>query len=530
MTNSISDIAEADFILALGTNTTETHPVISLFIRRALARGATLVVADPRRTELAEMAAVHLQHRAGTDLALLNALAHVIICEGLYNREFVEQRTEGFEELQAAVLDYTPERVEKITGVPAEAIRRVARGYARADKATILYTMGITQHVTGTDNVLAVANLALLTGHIGRPGTGVNPLRGQNNVQGACDMGCLPDLLPGYQRVTDAAAREKFSAAWGRRVPEAPGLTVGEMFEAALAGRLRAMYIVGENPALSDPDADHVRRALERLDFLVVQDIFLSETAALADVVLPAACFAEKDGTFTNTERRVQLVRKAVDPPGRALPDWQIVCRLASAMGYPLNYPDAAAVMEEIARLTPPYGGISHRRLAAGGLQWPCPDPEHPGTPYLHARDFARGRGKFHAAKYLPPAEEPDDDYPLLLTTGRRLFHYHTGTMSRRVGGLEELLPEERVEVNPGDLAAAGLSDGEEAVLRSRRGAIRVRVRADETVPPGLVFVSFHFREVPVNRLTNPARDPRARIPELKVCAVRLERSGAPGT
>jgi len=525
MTNSIADIAEADFILAIGTNTTETHPVISLFIRKAVNKGATLVVADPRRTELAELAALHLQHRAGSDLALLNGLANVIIAEELWNKDFVTRRTEGFEALKEAVAAYTPEKVAEITGVPAETVRWVARRYAQAEKAMILYTMGITQHVCGTDNVLAIANLAMLTGHVGRPGTGVNPLRGQNNVQGACDMGCLPDVLTGYQRVTDAAAREKFAAAWGRPVPAEPGLTVGEMFEAALDGRVRAMYIVGENPLLSDPDAGHVRRALENLDFLVVQDIFLSETAALADVVLPAACFAEKDGTFTNTERRVQLVRKAVEPPGEALPDWQIVCRLAAALGYPMDYPNTAAVMEEIARLTPSYGGISHARLEKGGLQWPCPTPEHPGTPYLHAEKFTRGLGKFHPVAYVPPAEEPDNEFPLLLSTGRRLFHYHTGTMTRRAAGLEELLPAEYLEVNPADLAALGLAAGEEAVLRSRRGSLKVRVRASEAVPRGLVFTSFHFREVAINLVTNPARDPKAKIPELKVCAVRLEKA-----
>lgn len=525
MTNSIAEIPEADFIFAIGTNTTETHPVISLFVRRALRRGATLVVADPRRTELAGLATVHLAHRAGSDLALLNGLCHVIIKEGLWNREFVAQRTEGFEALREAVAKYPPEKVEAITGINAETIRRVAREYARAEKAMILYTMGVTQHICGTANVLAIANLALLTGHIGRPGTGVNPLRGQNNVQGACDMGGLPHVLTGYQSITDPAVREKFAAAWGRPLPATPGLTVGEMFEAALAGKVRAMYIVGENPVLSDPDGKHVAEALAGLDFLVVQDIFLSETAALADVVLPAACFAEKEGTFTNTERRVQLVRKAVDPPGEALPDWQIVCRLATAMGYPMTYPDAAAIMEEIARLTPSYGGISHRRLAQGaGLQWPCPTADHPGTPYLHAERFTRGLGKFHPVEYVPPAEEPDGNYPLLLTTGRRLFQYHTGTMSRRVAGLEALLPAEWLEVNPADLAALGLTDGEEARLSSRRGSLVVRVRASTAVPPGLVFTSFHFRELAINQLTNPARDPQAKIPELKVCAVRLEK------
>lgn len=527
MTNSIHEIAGADFILAIGTNTTESHPIISLQVRKALQeKGARLVVADPRKTEMAELADVHIQHRPGSDLALLNAMAHVIINEGLADTEFIAGRTEGFAEFAQGVAEYTPEYTEQVTGVPAETIRQVARAYATAERSAILYTMGITQHICGTDNVLAIANLAMAAGKVGRESTGVNPLRGQNNVQGACDMGGLPDVFPGYQKVTDPASREKFQQAWGVTLPPAPGLTVGEMMQAAHRGQVKGMYIIGENPVLSDPDANHVVEALENLDFLVVQDIFLSETARLADVVLPAASFAEKDGTFTNTERRVQRVRKAVEPPGQALPDWQVICRLSALMGYPMGYDHPADIMREIARVTPSYGGISYERLEAGGLQWPCPTPDHPGTPILHREKFSRGLGKFHGVHHIPPGEQPDAEYPLVLTTGRRLYHYHTGTMSRRAQGLEEICPEERLELNPRDAERFGIADGDHVRVLSRRGEIEITARITDRVQPGLVFASFHFWEAAVNKLTNAIYDPKAKIPELKVCAVQVKKVG----
>lgn len=525
MTNPISDVAGADFILAIGTNTTESHPIIGLQVKKAVRNGAILVVVDPRSTEVARLAHYHLRLKSGTDIALLNGLAHVIISEGLWNKEFVDSRTEGFEALKATVSRYTPEEVSALTGIDPATIREVARGYASAQKATILYTMGLTQHVCGTHNVFAVANLAMLCGHIGKPGSGVNPLRGQNNVQGACDMGALPNVLTGYQSVTVDEVRAKFAAAWGvDEIPAKPGLTVGEMIEAAGQGKIRAMYIMGENPVLSDPDADHVIHALDKLDFLVVQDIFLTETARLADVVLPAASFAEKDGTFTNTERRVQRVRKAIEPVGNAKPDWQIICAVARAMGYPMDYESPAQIMEEIARLTPSYGGISYQRLESRSLVWPCPAPDHPGTPILHVGKFARGLGKFHPVDYIPPDEEPDEEYPLILNTGRRHFHYHTGTMTLRTGALEEYYGQEYLEVNPADAKALGIADGERVRVVSRRGRVEVTARVVDTVPPGVVFTSFHFPEVAINRLTNSARDPVAKIPELKVCAVRVER------
>lgn len=523
MTNSIAEIAGADFILVIGSNTTEAHPVISLRIRQAIQRGATLVVVDPRKTELAELASEHLQLAAGTDIILLNSLVHVILKEALWNREFVESRCEDWEELKQAASAYAPAYAEQLTGIPAAVIEQTARDYAKATRATILYTMGLTQHVCGTDNVLALANLALLCGQIGRKSTGINPLRGQNNVQGACDMGALPNVYTGYQPVADTASRVKFSRAWGGPLPEEPGLTVGQMLDEARQGKLKAMYIVGENPIISDADANHVAAALNKLDFLVVQDIFLTETAALADVVLPAASFAEKDGTFTNTERRVQRVRQAIFPVGDSLPDWQIICALSNALGYPMSYHNPEEIFRELAKLTPPYAGISYERLEQGGIQWPCPAANHPGTQFLHQGQFIRGKGKFHAVHYLPPAELPDAAYPLLLNTGRRLFHYHTGSMTLRTG-LKEICPEERLELSLQDAMALGLSQGERVRVTSRRGEVVLAVQISERVPPGMVFASFHFPEAAINQLTNDARCPVAKIPEFKVCAVKIEK------
>lgn len=523
MTNSINEITGADFILACGTNTVECHPVISYKVNQAVRKGAQLVVFDPRLTDLARMAHEHLQLKPGTDIALFNGMMNVIINEGLWNKDFVESRTEGFEALKETVARYTPEYAAEITGVPADKIREVARAYARAEKATILYTMGVTQHTCGTHNVFAVANLAMLCGQIGRESTGVNPLRGQNNVQGACDMGALPNFLTGYQSVTDPAAREKFGKAWNCTISEKPGLTVGEMMEAAAHGEIKAMFIMGENPALSDADAGHVAEALKRLDFLVVQDIFLTETAEYADVVLPSACFAEKDGTFTNTERRVQRVHKAVEPPGEALADWEIICRLATAMGYSMSYNSPSEIMDEIAGLTPSYGGISFARLEERGIQWPCPTPDHPGTPFLHAEKFSRGLGKFNPVEYIPPDEVPDEEYPFVLSTGRRLFHYHTGTMTRK-GMLGEYFPADYLEINWEDAERLGLKDGDKVKVATRRGSIEIAARVTDSVPAGVIFTTFHFAETPVNVLTNPKFDAIAKIPEFKVCAARVEK------
>jgi len=427
MSNSISDFSKADLLFVIGSNTTECHPIIGRIIRQRVKNGdAKLIVVDPRSIDLAKLSDIHLQHRPGTDVALLNAMMHVIIEESMENRKFIADHTEGFEELKATVKDYSPEMAEGITGIAASDIVEAARLFARTDKAAILYGMGITQHTTGTDNVKSIANLLMLTGNIGREGTGFSPLRGQNNVQGACDMGALPNVFPGYQKVDDPDIKSKFEAAWNCTLCNQPGLPVTEIINAAHDGTIKAMYIAGENPMMSEPALGHARQALDRISFMVVQDIFPTETAVVADVVLPAALFAEKDGTFTSTERRVQKLRKAVDPPGQAKPDWQIVAELAARMGYPFSYKNTGEIMQEVSSLVPIYGGIVHDRLDGVGLQWPCSDMAHPGTPILHKNRFTRGRGKFHSVEYRPAAESVSTEFPLILTTGRVLEHWHT--------------------------------------------------------------------------------------------------------
>ncbi len=526
MTNSINEIHGAAGIMAIGTNTTVAHPIIALEIKKAIRQGAKLIVANPRKINLVRYANLWLQYNPGTDVALLMGMMRVILDEGLLNTSFIEERCENFDAFKESLNGFDLDFVERVTGVPGEKIAQAARMYATNSPATILYAMGITQHSHGTDNVIAIANLAMLTGNIGKPSTGVNPLRGQNNVQGACDMGALPNVYPGYQSVTDPSIREKFEIAWGCSLPANPGLTLTEILDAAYQGKIKALYLVGENPVLSDADAMHVQEALAKLDFFVVQDIFLTETAQLAHVVLPAATFAEKDGTFTNTDRRVQLVRKAVEPVGDTRADWWITSQIGQRMGSKgFNFAHPLEIMEEIARLTPSYGGISYERLENGGLQWPCPTKEHPGTPILHTAQFARGKGRFMPLEYKPPMELPDDDYPLLLTTERNLYHFHTGTMSRKVAGLNTLRNEELVEINPKDASALGIADGEMIKVISRRGKVNAKAMVTEASPEGVISMSFHFAESPTNQLTNPALDPIAKIPELKVCAVRVERN-----
>ncbi|HEY55998.1 MAG TPA: formate dehydrogenase subunit alpha, partial [Dehalococcoidia bacterium] len=440
MTNSISEIGHAQCILAIGTNTTSAHPVIGFDVKRAVRRGASLIVANPREIDLVRYAELWLGHQPGTDVALLMGMMRVIVDEALFDSEFINQRCENFAALKDSLKGFDLTTVAEITGVSRDKIARAARLYATYKPATILYAMGITQHSHGTDNVMATANLAMLTGNIGKPGTGVNPLRGQNNVQGACDLGALPNVYPGYQAVTDPQVKARFEAAWGGSLSPKPGLAVTEMIEYA-GDRIKAAYIMGENPALSEPDAKRAQEALARFDFLVVQDIFLSETAEIADVVLPGASFAEKDGTFTNTERRVQRIRKAIELVGDSRPDWLITCQIAKRLGgRGFDFTHPGEIMEEISALTPIYGGISYERLEAGGLQWPCPTPEHPGTPILHTRQFTRGKGQFIPLEYKPPMELPDEEYPLILTTGRSLFHWHTGTVSRKVKGLNAFM------------------------------------------------------------------------------------------
>lgn len=527
MTNSIEEIRRAPLIFVIGSNTTDCHPVIGILIRQAVASGeTTLIVADPRKISLARAAHIHLQQRPGTDVALINAMMRVILDEGLEDKTFIAERTEDFDKLRAAVADWSPEAAETITGVPADAIRRAARLFAKAPSASIVYSMGITQHTTGVDNVLSLANLSMLTGNIGKECAGMNPLRGQNNVQGSCDMGALPNVYSGYQRVDEPAIREKFERAWNVQLPDKGGLTLVEMLNASVEKKVRGLYVMGENLMLSDPDINHVREALQALDFLVVQDIFLTETAELADVVLPACAFAERDGTFTNTERRVQRVRKAVLPPGQAREDWRILCDVAGRMGYPMTYADVAAVFNEIAALTPIYGGITYDRIETTGLQWPCPTPDHPGTKFLHRDRFTRGKGKFHAVRFIPPHELPDAEYPFVLTTGRLLEHWHTGSMTRRCEVLDERVPHGAIEINPGDAERLGVRSGDAVTATSRRGRIELPADVTDRTGPGVVFLAFHFREHPANALTIAALDPVAKIPELKVCAVNVTKAG----
>jgi len=527
MTNSINEIVNASCILAIGTNTTEAHPVIGLEIRRAVNKGAKLIVANPREIELTRFATLWLRHHPGSDVALLMGMMRVIVDEGLLDSSFIDERCENYDAFRESLNNFDLSFVEETTGVPREQVIEAARMYATNKPSTLLYAMGITQHSHGTDNVIATANLAMLTGNIGKPSTGVNPLRGQNNVQGACDLGALPNVYPGYQAVSDPAIREKFENAWECSLNPSPGLTITEIVEAAYQQQIKALYLVGENPMLSDPDANHAQEALNKLEFLVVQDIFLSETARLADVVLPAASFAEKDGTFTNTERRVQRVRKAIEPIGNCKPDWWITCQIAQRMGNNgFYYANPSQIMNEIASLTPSYGGISYERLENGGLQWPCPTPEYSGTPILHVGLFSRGKGHFIPLEYKPPMELPDDEYPLMLTTGRSLYHFHTGTLTRKVNGLNVIRGEELVEINPKDALALDIADGDMVKVSSRRGQISAKAKVTEVSPSGVVFMTFHFAESPTNQLTNPALDPVSKIPELKVCAVKIKKSG----
>ena len=527
MTNTIADIEEADVILVTGSNTTENHPVISSVVKRAVTRrGAKLIVVDPRRIKLVDFADKWLRQNLGTDVAWLNGLMHVIIKEDLHDKSFVENRTEGFEELKAMVEKFTPEYVSEITGIPAKDIVEAARLYAGARAASILYCMGITQHVTGTDNVKCLASLAMLCGNLGNRGGGVNPLRGQNNVQGACDMGGLPNVFSGYQPVNDPGAISKMEKAWGvSGLSDKPGLTVTQMLPKAHTGEFKSMYIIGENPLVSDADLNHAEECFSHLDFLVVQDIFMTETAKMADVVLPSCCFAEKDGTFANTERRVQRVRKAVEPPGEVWEDWRITAEIATRMGFDMGYENAAAVFDEITRVTPSYGGITWDRIEKEGLHWPCPAADHPGTPILHTEAFPIGKGKFFPIDFLPPAETTDDEYPLYMTTGRVLYHYHTGSMTRKTDGLNERAPESFVEMSRADADKYGLADGDRVKVASRRGEIEVLLSVSDKAVDGTVFIPFHYAEAAANRLTNSALDPVSKIPELKVCAVRISKA-----
>ncbi|MCQ3930046.1 MAG: formate dehydrogenase subunit alpha [Chloroflexi bacterium] len=537
MSNSIAEMEYLDTFIVTGSNTTETHPVISLFLKRAVRQnGAKLIVIDPRQIELTDFATLWLRQKPGTDVAVYQAMAHVIVAEKLYNADFISRRTEDFNDYIESLEQFTPEWAEEISGVPAEQIRQAARMYAQADRAAFYWGMGISQSTHGTDNALALTNLALLTGHIGKPGTGLNPLRGQNNVQGCSDSGGLPNVFTAYQKITDPAIRGKFETAWHTALSPDPGLTVTEMVDGALLGKIRAMVVMGENPLMSEPNLAHARHAMEHLDFTMCIDIFMNETSELADVILPSASFAEKDGTFTNSDRRVQRVRQALPAYGDSRPDWQIVCEIATRMEKILgvehsagfDYPDAEAIWEEMRFLTPDFYGITYERLEReGGVHWPCPSLDHPGTPYLFEHDFPRGRGKFWALEYGTDSELPDAEYPYHLTTGRVLFHWHGGTMTRP-SKLNEIFPEPILEMHPDDAHTLELVSGDWVEVTSRRGSVVCRVMVTGRSPVGTVFLPFHFVEAAANLLTLDKIDPRAKIPDFKMAAVRLRKTDAP--
>jgi len=524
MTNSIDELKDSACIFAIGSNTPEAHPLIGWRILTAKDKGAKIIVCDPRKIDMARYADIHIQHYPGTDIALLNCLMNVIISEGLEDKEYVKARTEDFEELKKVVAKYTPEYTEPIVGVSARLLVKAARLYATTKPAAIVYTLGITEHTVGTENVMSVANLAMLTGNVGVESGGVNPLRGQNNVQGACDMAALPNVYPGYQKVDDPEIQDKFEKAWGVKLSPKPGLTLTDQIIQAREGKIKGLYIIGEDPLTSDPNITLVRKALENMEFLVVHEIYMSPTAQMADVVLPGASFAEKTGTFTNSERRVQLINKAIEPICSSRGDWEIVCDVATRMGYPFEYADTAEVMDEIASLTPIYGGISHDRIRKVGLQWPCLDKSHPGTKYLHKGKFSRGLGKFHGIEHKPPAEVPDEQYPFILSTGRMRFHYNVGTMSRRTHLLDREFGFMFVEVNTADGERLGIKDMDDCTVSTRRGELTVKARVSDRVKKGVLWMPFHFVEAPANLLTNDAFCPIARTGEYKACAAKLEK------
>jgi len=530
-TNPLADLHGAKCIFVIGSNTTEAHPVAGSLLRRLADNGATLIVADPRKIDLTKHADLWLSQKSGTDVPLLMGMARVIIEEGLHDSNFIASRCENFDDFKAVLKYYDLDTVESITGVPKEQIVRAARLYATGGPAIIIYSLGITEHSHGVDNVMGVANLALLTGNVGKPSAGVMPMRGQNNVQGACDMGCGPTAYQGYQRVNDPEIRKKFEEAWGVPLREEPGLYLVDFFNQALEGNVKALYCVGMDVAYSIADANRVQEALRKMEFVVFQDIFLTDSAQFADVVLPAASFAEKDGTFTNLERRVQLIRKAIEPIGESKPDWWITCEIARRMGARgFDFTNAAEIMDEIARLTPSFAGISFARLEAGGIQWPCFGPDHPGTPRLHVEKFntPTGLGHLSPLKYRPSAESADEDYPFILTTGRSLYHFHLA-MTSKVPGLMEIEPEETVRLNPVDAERLGIADGDMVRVTSRRGALDVRAKITDVVKPSTLHMTFHFYDQPTNVLTNQALDPVSKTPEYKVTAVRIEKVPAEG-
>ncbi|SNS09927.1 formate dehydrogenase (NADP) alpha subunit [Anaerovirgula multivorans] len=523
MTNSIAEIKDAEVIFITGSNTTENHPVIGAQVRQALKKGAKLIVADPREIPLAKDADVYLKIKPGTSIALSNAMIHVILEESLEAKEYIANNTEGFDKLQEVVKKYTPEYAAEICGVDAETIREASRLYASTVKASILYCMGITQHHNGTESVMSLSNLALVTGNLGRESSGVNPLRGQNNVQGACDMGALPNVFTGYQSVTNPDIVAKFEKAWGVKLSDKPGLTIPDAVHGAEHGDVKVLYVFGENPMVSDPDTAHVKKALEKT-FLVVQDLFLTETAELADVVFPAAAFAEKDGTFANTERRIQRVRKAINPPGEAKADWEIFTELMNRLGYEANYSSAEDIFNEIRTVTPQYAGITYNRIEKEGIQWPCPTEDHPGTKFLHVGKPARGAGLFVPVEFEESPELSSDEYPLVMTTGRVLYQYHTTTMTAKTDGINQMAPGHYIEMNSKLATAKGIQDGDMVKVTSRRGSITTKAIVTDIVDENVVFIPFHWTEG-ANVLTNgEVLDKYCKIPGLKVTGVKVEK------
>jgi formate dehydrogenase major subunit len=526
MTNSFADFPKAKMFFVIGSNMTEAHPVASTFLKNAVQNGAKLIVVDPRATALTDFADMHLPLKVGSDIALLNGLMHVLITENLYDEKYVNSCTVGFEELKAKVMEYPPERAAEISGIPAGKIRETARFLASIKPAMLIYTLGITEHTCGVNNVMSCANLQMLLGNVGFECGGVNPLRGQNNVQGACDMGALPNVYPGYQKVEDPAAREKFEQAWGVKLPDKNGLMMPDMMDGLANGKIKAFWVFGENLANTEPDIRHVEHCLESAEFMVCNDIFPTETTRFADVIFPAAAWSEDGGTFTNSERRVSLVRKAVAPPGKAKPNWWVFKEVAKRMGQDWESKSGKEIWDnEISMLAPQMTGIKYGRISKDGLQWPVPTLDHLGTPYLHKEGcFTCGLGNFKAVEWTPPAEVADEEYPYVLSTGRRLYHYHTRTQTGRSGGLNDLLGEETADISAADAEKLGVKNGEKIKVASRRGEIEVTARITKEVPPGMVWMAFHFREACANWLTNPVYDPVSMTAEYKACAVSLSK------
>ena len=524
-TNSLEQMQDINTLFLFGSNPTEGHPIVGLHLKKGLANGAKLVVADPRKTWMAKRADVWLNLKPGSNIALLNGIVRVILDNGWENKEFISKRTEGLDTLRAKVQEYDLDRVEKLTGVNSDKIIEAARLYSQAEKSMIVYGLGVTEHQTGTENCMAIANLALVCGQIGRPATGIMALRGQNNVQGASDVGPLPATLPGYQSVTDPKCRDKFQKAWGVAIKDKPGLKSVEMLDECVRGNFKGIYILGEDPAQTDPDLVHVRKALEGVEFLVVQDIFPTETTKYAHVILPGASFAEKDGTFTNGERRVQRIRKAIEPLA-GMADWEVISKISTLMGYPMPYTHPSEIMDEIASLVPIYGGISYDRIEDKGIQWPCPTKDHPGTTTLYTDLFSRpgGLAQFMALDHQGSAEVPDETYPLVLITGRIREHYNNGSMTRRCSGIAEVVPEELVEINLEDAQSLGIEHGDWVKVLSRRGEVKVRAKVTDRSQAGNVFMTFHHQDALTNVLTSEYRDPITGTPEYKSCAVRVER------